>query len=335
MEIREWSLSKINAFKGCRRYFSRRYGNVPPENPEPMEFLEGLEFHRTVGEMLKGIEQNDLNIPEKYITPEWELEKKLSGEIDGYKIVGYADAFLRLSPEHVVFAEIKSYPSSREEILFQLGVYINLLVEEELNLPLATFLSITPRGVIEETYEPDQYLKYGKKVTAIIEWIEREIREFPETLERPNPGATCLKCQWRTSCPALAQNPTLKEVTENPDLLAQRILSLELELNELKEIARAVVESGGRVSTGEGGIEYTFEFYEEIEADPLQIYNYLVEHRVNPFSIPLGRTPKSILKVDTRVLRDYARKYDPDITNLISVKINKRFTRRKINEQEE
>lgn len=332
MEIKEWSLTKVKSFLGCRRYFSRRYGNVPPENPKPMEFIEGIEFHREVAEILNGRAENTIGIPEKFIKPgEWEIEKKVSGMIDDYPIVGYIDAFLRLSPSYIIMAEIKSYPSGREEILFQLGIYVNLLVEEELNLPLVTFLSITPQRFIEETVEPNEYLKYGRKLTSMIEWIEREIREFPETLERPNPGATCLKCQWRYSCPALQSNPTLKEVTENPDLLAQRILSLELELNELKEIARAVVESGGKVSTGD--FEYTFDFIESIEADPLQIYNYLIDHKVNPFSIPLGRTPKSILHIDSKVLREYAKKIDPDILNLVEVKVSKRFTRKKIEQE--
>jgi CRISPR/Cas system-associated exonuclease Cas4 (RecB family) len=328
----EWSLTKIKSFLGCRRYFSRRYGNVPPENPEPLVFFEGIEFHAKVQSILKGEDQNDIGLPEKLIGLPWEFEKRFNANIDGYDFVGVVDAFYQPSEGHVFIAEIKSYPSDREDIYFQLSIYANLMAEQSLQLPLATFISITPNRIIEELVEPDTYLKYGRRLVRIVEWIEREMQEYPESMEKPNPGAMCTKCQWRASCPALRNNPTVEEVTRNPELLAQRLLSLELELNDLKEIARAIVESGGQVKTGE--FKWDYDFIEELEVDPLQVYNYLIEKNINPFAVPIGRMPKSMLKVDSRVFKDFARKIDPDISNLAEIKVSKRFGRKKVENEE-
>jgi len=332
--MEKWSITKTRAYESCKRYFAAKYiQKLPPENPEPSFFQAGRDFHLLVQSIMMGEEENVLNIPEKFIGLNWRFEERIEGDIlEGLLIVGVLDAIVELSSEHVAIAEFKSYPASKEEILTQLGVYATILsLEWQKKPPMVTFLSITPARTLEQVFEPDEYVSYGARFIRKVESIIKEIEEHPEQLGKPNPGGACLSCQWRRSCPAMQSNHDLEAFTQNPELLAQKLLQLELELQELKEIARAFVEAGAKVQTGD--ICWDYQLVEELEVDPLQVYNYLIEKNINPFFVPIGRTSKPILKVDSRVLKDFARKVDPDISNLVEIKVSKRFGRKRVDEE--
>ena len=322
----KWSVSKLRTFQNCRRQFWKKYILYdPPENAEPEVYQAGHEFHAMVKNILSLKEPNTLDIPQKYIGLPWEFEKHFSTETDGIELTGYADGFCRLSDSHVVIMEAKSFPSDPK---FQLGVYSYMFSEQEAELPLITFLSITPTGTIESVYESsEEYLKYGVRFLSLVKKAEEEIKNFP--MDVPNPGSACVFCQYRRSCPSLIANPDVEEYTRNPESLAKRLLYLETELAELKEIAKGFVEEGIPVAVGDS--EWTYEYVEELDVPPKPLYEYLKSHGIDPFEIeiPRAKLKKSILKVDSRVFREFARKVDPDIANIAMVHVSKRFTRKK------
>lgn len=321
----KWSVSKLKTYQNCRRQFNKKYILYdPPENAEPEVYQAGHEFHAMVKNILSLKEPNTLDIPQKYIGLPWEFEKHFSTETDGIKLTGYADGFCRLSDSHVVIMEAKSFPSDPK---FQLGVYSYMFSEQEAELPLITFLSITPTGTIENVYEPEEYLKYGVRFLALVKKAEEEIQNFP--MDVPNPGSACFFCQYRRSCPSLIANPDVEEYTRNPESLAKRLLHLETELAELKEIAKGFVEEGIHVAVGDS--EWTYEYVEELDVPPKPLYEYLKSHAIDPFEIeiPRAKLKKSILKVDSRVFREFAKKVDPDIANMAMAQVSKRFVRKK------
>jgi hypothetical protein len=70
---------------------------------------------------------------------------------------------------------------------------------------------------------------------------------------------------------------------------------------------------------------------------PLPLYEYLKSYGIDPFEIeiPRAKSKKSILKVDSRVFREFAKKVDPDIANMALVQVSKHFIRKKREVQNE
>jgi CRISPR/Cas system-associated exonuclease Cas4 (RecB family) len=324
-EVEMWSITKIKTYTTCKRLFLKRYiEKAAPENPEPVSFIEGRDFHIRAQNILKGIEPNDLGIPDDLLQLEWQYEVKLEAEVEGTQIVGYVDAIARIDEGHVAIAEFKNYPTDPKE---QLGVYSFLFSEQNAELPVVEFVSITPTFYTQRCYTPDEYLRYGARLLTTIKQIEKEMAEFP--LDIPNPGSGCLYCQYRKSCPALQVNSDMELFTRDPQSLARRLLALETEIADLKEIARAFTEAGAEVSTGD--VIWDYEFYEELEVNPSELFKYLASKGINPFElqIPKAKGNKSIFRVDTRIFKEYARKVDAEVSNMASVSIQKRFTRKK------
>ncbi len=352
-----WSFSKIKAFENCQRMFIKKYiEKAAVENEESEILKDGAKFH----------EESEL-FYEQGIKPkrmsDW-VADKLRAVFSEIKAGGYEvykeqmfyltdDMRVVTSPvgEEVWFmgvADLVSY-NDEELVVIEYKSGRREVSEEQVILYAMAFyngqerirgFTVTPFDFIEVRLDPNEVIDMVLKIKKRIDKIERELNIINEWGEiKANPGSSCLFCQWRESCPALKVRADIKEIVDKGEVnkLADMILGLELKLEELKGLAKSIVEMRGEhISTSDGTYGYGFKLSENIIVDPLEVVRLCKDKGINPFEVmvPGAKKPKSLLKVDTQALRIVEQKLNLGLGDLLEVKVVPRFEGFKIKEGE-
>lgn len=356
-----WSFTKINLYKDCPRQFYKRYIKKDPvENGVPDLYRGGLEFHE-----LMAIFYTDGVVPEEldlYVVQKLKelynranVIKENGGDVRIEEVFYLNERMERIDEEDIDF---KAEVDKEGNRIWFMGVpdlvtlNDNILivieykhgwrwqVEEEQILTYMypyysgqeTLIGITatPKNYLYKEFQDDDIFDNMRRIYRRVETIERDIEKRKKMREgfKPNPGSACLTCQYRESCKGLKQNKQIREYLDNPEGLAEAIMGLELKLKELKEIGKEVARrTMAPLLTKDKRYAYNFWLTEKIEGDEFEIFDYVVKKGLNPFNIqaPGWRKPKSLFKLDGRVLKQVDRKLKLDLANLVEVKVEPRF----------
>jgi hypothetical protein len=178
-------------------------------------------------------------------------------------------------------------------------------------------ITLTPSNYYESEFTIDEIVMNMTKFYEAINQIENTpIEKLTAKI-----GSHCVVCPYRMQCEEF-QN-TLMAKLENTNIV-DRIITLEIELKELKAIAKEKAKETGEIISSNGQ-KYGFKPIFEIKTNPQELFATLVRKGYDPFSVDVGKKkPKivSIFKVDSDSIKSLLRKnYDEDIERLISYDI--------------
>lgn len=123
---------------------------------------------------------------------------------------GYADFLMRvpgassLGDYHYELADTKLARSNRAKFMVQLGVYADLLVEEQGRLPERLHVVLGPKG--SKVSDKDENKEF-RRTADIIHYVRAARARFLQFVQAPPqtqavPGPACGQCGWREHCNA-------------------------------------------------------------------------------------------------------------------------------------
>jgi hypothetical protein len=311
-------------------YAFRYIQNAPESNLLPEYIEEGIEAHQIIQDMF-------INkvIPEDFFDPYVEEKvKQLINKLDGFHIeiekqfyldknlektsdpsnafiTGKIDV-LATSDDTVYVIEFKNgfrEMHEHKQILLYLFPYLDY--QKKIGITL------TPKNYYESEFTNEEIIINMTKFYDTINQIENTP---PEKLTAKI-GSHCAVCPFRLQCEEF-QN-TLMAKLENTNIV-DRIIALEIELKELKAIAKEKAKETGEIESTNGQ-KYGFKPVFEIKTNPQELFATLVRKGYDPFNVDVGKKKSkivSIFKVDSDAIKSLLRKnYDEDIERLISYDI--------------
>ncbi len=316
------SYSSINRFKQCRRWFYKKHIELaPPEFPKGHIYQKGIDFHsnmelalsfgvtpdfksqetidkwKEVMSLISGlvlfIEQsfyldNNMELHHDYTPDAW--------------FTGKADVIAYTPSEELYIIEFKNSFENEEEVYNQLITYASAYYINQKNFKAFIF---TPFKCYERELKLEEILLKRKELQEIRQNITKFLNSPSKDLS-PTAGSHCFFCEYINSCPAY-QSLAYKD-SFDPETLPKRLLQLENELTNLRNLAKFMIESGYKVQ--HNNVSYLLELVENIEVSPSQVIKVLKEKGIDPF----GEDIISVFSVNIEALKKIALKYGIDFS---------------------
>lgn len=326
-----YSITKVNTFKQCRKMFAFRYIQKAPESNLLPEYIEeGIEAHQLIQKMFIS-----KIIPENFFDPYVEEKvKQLIDRLNGFHIEIEKQFYLDKNLENVsdpsnafITGKIDVVATNDDTVCvieFKNG-FREMHEHKQILLYLFPYLdyqkkigiTLTPKNYYESEFTNEEIIMNMTKFYDTINQIENTP---PEKLTAKI-GSHCAVCPFRLQCEEF-QN-TLMAKLENTNIV-DRIITLEIELKELKAIAKEKAKETGEIESSNGQ-KYGFKPVFEIKTNPQELFATLVKKGYDPFNVDVGKKKSkivSIFRVDSDAIKSLLRKnYDEDIERLISYDI--------------
>jgi len=330
-----YSLTKINTFNTCKKQYAFRYIlNAPVSNLLPEYIEEGIEAHEIIQKMFV---ENE--IPEGFFEPYVEENvRKLLERLSNFKIIETEKQFYltrnlevtEKPDEAFITGKIDVFTANDDTVYvieFKNG-FRETHEHKQILLYLFPFLeyqkkigiTLTPKNYYESEFTNDEIIRNMTKFYDMIEQIENTpIEKLTAKI-----GSHCAVCPFRLQCEEF-QNTLMAKLEKENVNIADRIIALEIELKELKAIAKEKAKETGEIisSTGE---KYGFKPIYEIKTDLPTLFATLVRKGYDPFGVDVGnKKPKivPVFKVNSDAIKQLLRKnYDDEIAGLINYEIS-------------
>jgi len=313
--MEKWSFSKIDATKGCRIAFEKKYiQNAPPDTEVP-EFVEAHKIHENIQQdfLKKQIEYPALT---PYLNNSIFVEKKYSHyfQQEDIEFIAFADVVMETEVSRVIIDIKCRYNSGiNERDKLQLLVYSALANEER---PTAQ----TKIGILApyNLYSPISLVEINP---PSVDFILSEIEKAKRRIQRMQiKTSECEYCEYRKGC------EYGKTETDETDLqaVAEKYLYLKAQIERYEEMLRKHAEiTGKKIKVGDKELGFFERFYTKVN-----VSEFLTLCKDN--KIPFLNS----IKIDTAKAKYLAKKYDI-LTSAMEKEIKYVFGTKKIEEKEE
>ena len=314
--MENWSFSKIEATKGCRILYEKKYiQKLPPDTTVP-EYEEAKKIHEEIQtNFIK--RQVDYPILNPYMSNIIAVEKAYRHYFKEQDIefVAYADVVLETEVSRVILDIKCRYNSNiNERDRLQLLTYLALANQERpvaqnkigIIVPYNQFMPVT----LIDIEEPPP-------VDLILEEIEKAKRRIPRMTVKTS---ECAYCEYKRSC-----DYGLKEIDSNDmQAIAEKYLYLKAQTDLYEEILRKHIElTNQKIRVGDKEIGFFERAYTKVDVPE---FIMLCQDNDIPYL--------NVVKIDTVKAKQLAKKYDI-LTQAIDKEIRYVFATKKIEEEEE
>jgi len=310
--MERWSFSKIEATRGCKIAYEKRYIQNLPVDTEVPEYTEAKRVHEeTQTKFLK----RQINHLEPYLKPYLDgnvyVEKayKHYFESDDIEYTAYADVVLE-SKDNRVILDIKCRYNSNvnERDRLQLLTYLALANQEKPVAQskigiLATYNQFMPVTLID--IEPPS-------IDFVLEEIEKAKRRIPRMSVKTS---DCAYCEYKRSC-----DYGLKEIdNHNIQAIAEKYLYFKAQVDLYEEMLRKHVElTNEKIEVGDKEIGYFEKIYTTINVPEFIM-----------LCKDIDISYIDAIKIDTFKAKQLAKRYDI-LTQAIGKEIKYVFATKKI-----
>jgi CRISPR/Cas system-associated exonuclease Cas4 (RecB family) len=304
--MEHWSHSKIEATKGCKLAFEKRYIEQAPADTEIPEFESAKEIHEKIQQDFMDGKANYEALNEYLKGAEIETEKEYRLTIDDYEFIGFADLVIE-RPDLRVIIDIKCRYSSdiNEKDALQLNAYATMANLESRKPTLvgilATFNNYQPISLVEVSTDLD--------IRAEIEKAKKRIKRMQVKT------SSCDMCEYRGAC-EMGQ----KCVNElNIDEIAEKYLYIEALSKKYEAMLKKHLElTGDHIVIGDKKIG----FFERVNLiiDPVEFITLCQQEGIDYIEA---------LKIDTIKAKKLA-KQNEKISQVVGQKISFSFGTKKV-----
>ena len=255
--MERWSFSKIEATRGCKLAFEKRYIQELPPDTEVPEYTEAKKIHEEIQTNFIR-KQIDYPILIPYLTSTIEVEKAYRHyfEEQDIEFVAYADVVLETEISRVILDIKCRYNSNiNERDNLQLLMYLALANQER---PVAQ----NKIGIIlpYNHFIPVVLLDAQPLSTDfILEEIEKAKRRIPRMTVKTS---ECAYCEYKRSC-----DYGLKEIDNNDmQAIAEKYLYLKAQVDLYEEMLRRHVElTNEKIRVGDKEIGFFERAYTKVD----------------------------------------------------------------------
>lgn len=313
--MERWSFSKIEATRGCKLAFEKRYiQNLPPDT-EVLEFKEAVKVHEDIQE--KFIKREfDYPILNPYIESNIAVEKeyKLFFEGEDIEFIACADIVLETEISRIILDIKTRYDSSiKERDKLQLMTYLALadierpVAQNKVGIiaPYNQFMPVTLMDMEPPSFE------------FILEEIRKAKRRIPKMSVRTS---DCAYCGYKRSC-----KYGLKAIDDGDiQAVAEKYLYLKAQVDMLEEILKKHTEfTSQKIRVGDKEIGFFERVITKINAPEFIL---LCEENNIPYF--------NVVKIDTTKAKQLAKKNDI-LSQAFEKEIKYVFATKKIEEDKE
>ena len=312
--MERWSFSKIEATRGCRIAFEKRYIQELPPDTEVPEYIEAKKIHEEIqANFIK--RKVEYPILEPYLKSTVAVEKAYRHyfEEQDIEFIAYADVVLETEVSRLILDIKCRYNSNiNERDRLQLLTYLALANQERpvaqnkvgIIAPYNQFMPVTLTDI--EELPP---------VDFILEEIEKAKRRIPRMTVKTS---ECAYCEYKRSC-----DYGLKEIDNNDmQAIAEKYLYLKAQVDLYEAMLRRHVElTNQKIKVGDKEIGFFERAYTKVDVPE---FIMLCQDNDIPYL--------NAVKIDTVKAKQLARKYDI-LTQAMDKEIKYVFATKKIEEE--
>jgi len=311
--MERWSFSKIEATRGCKIAFEKRYIQELPPDTEVPEYEEAKKIHEEIQtNFIK--RQVDYPMLEPYLKSTVEVEKAYRHyfEEQDIEFVAYADVVLETEVSRVILDIKCRYNSNiNERDRLQLLTYLALANQERPVAQnkagiIAPYNQFVPVTLIDVEPPP---------VDFILEEIEKAKKRISRMTVKTS---ECAYCEYKRSC-----DYGLKEIDNNDmQAIAEKYLYLKAQVDLYEAMLRRHVElTNQKIKVGDKEIGFFERAYTKVDVPE---FIMLCQDNDIPYL--------NAVKIDTVKAKQLARKYDI-LTQAMDKEIKYVFATKKIEEE--
>jgi CRISPR/Cas system-associated exonuclease Cas4 (RecB family) len=311
--MENWSFSKIEATRGCKIAFEKRYINELPPDTEVPEYTEAKKIHEEIQAKFIKKQVDDYPMLKPYASNIIAVEKVYRHYFKEQDIefVAYADVVLETEVTRVILDIKCRYNSNiNERDKLQLLIYLALANQERpvaqnkagIIVPYNQFMPVT---LIDIEPPPIDFL---------LDEIEKAKRRIPRMTVKTS---ECAYCEYKRSC-----DYGLKEIDNNDmQAIAEKYLYLKAQVDLYEEILRKHIElTNQKIRVGDKEIGFFERAYTKVDVPE---FIMLCQDNDVPYL--------DAVKIDTVKAKQLAKKYDI-LTQAMDKEIKYVFTTKKIGE---
>lgn len=311
--MERWSFSKIEATKGCKIAFEKRYIQELPPDTEVPEFVEAKAMHEHIEEKFLNSEAYEYFNLVKYALGNAYVEKeyKYFFKEEDIEFIAYPDVVLEVGDYRLIL-DIKCRYDNKinERDKLQLLIYSALARQDN---PV----SYNSVGIIAayNRYEPVKTIEIEPpELGFILTEIERAKRRIPRMTVKTS---ECSFCEYKKSCEYGSE--IIDE--SNIQAVAEKYLYLKAQLEMYEEMLRKHAEmTDKKIRVGDKELGFFERVYTKVEVPE---FIMLCEDNKIPYI--------EAIKIDTVKAKQLARKYEI-LTQAIGKDVKYVFTAKKIEE---
>jgi len=314
--MEKWSFSKIEATRGCKLAFEKRYIQELPPDTTVLEYEEAKKIHEEIQTnfIKRQVDYPMLNPYTSNIIAVEKVYRHYFKEQD-IEFVAYADVVLETEVSRVILDIKCRYNSNiNEKDKLQLLIYVALANQERpvaqnkvgIIVPYNQFMPVT----LIDIEEPPP-------VDFILEEVEKAKRRIPRMTVKTS---ECAYCEYKRSCDYGA-----KEIDNNDmQAIAEKYLYLKAQVDLYEEILRKHIElTNQRIKVGDKEIGFFERAYTKVDVPE---FIMLCQDNDIPYI--------DAVKIDTVKAKQLAKKHDI-LTQAIGKEIKYVFATKKIEEDKE
>ncbi len=312
--MERWSFSKIEATKGCKIAFEKRYIQELPPDTEVPEFVDAKAMHEKIEEKFlnKQIDEYNIFAPTVYYNVYAEKEYKHFFEEEEIEFIAYPDIILERDDFRLIL-DIKCRYDNKinERDKLQLLIYSALANKE--NPVKDNKIGIL---AVYNHYEPINavYIEPAG-LDFILTEIEKAKRRIPRMTVKTS---ECSFCEYKKSCEYGSE--TIDE--SNIQSVAEKYLYLKSQLEMYEEMLRKHAEmTDKKIRVGDKELGFFERVYTKVEVPE---FIMLCEDNKIPYI--------DTIKIDTVKAKQLARKYEI-LTQAIGKDVKYVFTAKKVEEE--
>jgi CRISPR/Cas system-associated exonuclease Cas4 (RecB family) len=311
--MEKWSFSKIEATRGCKIAFEKRYINELPPDTEVPEYTEAKKIHEEIQAKFIKKQVDDYPMLKPYASNIIAVEKVYRHYFKEQDIefVAYADVVLETEVTRVILDIKCRYNSNiNERDKLQLLIYLALANQERpvaqnkagIIVPYNQFMPVT---LIDIEPPPIDFL---------LDEIEKAKRRIPRMTVKTS---ECAYCEYKRSC-----DYGEKEIDNNDmQAIAEKYLYLKSQVDLYEEILRKHIElTNQKIRVGDKEIGFFERAYTKVDVPE---FIMLCQDNDVPYL--------DAVKIDTVKAKQLAKKYDI-LTQAMDKEIKYVFTTKKIGE---
>jgi len=311
--MEKWSFSKIEATRGCKIAFEKRYINELPPDTEVPEYTEAKKIHEEIQAKFIKKQVDDYPMLKPYASNIIAVEKVYRHYFKEQDIefVAYADVVLETEVTRVILDIKCRYNSNiNEKDRLQLLTYLALANQERpvaqnkagIIVPYNQFMPVT---LIDIEPPPIDFL---------LDEIEKAKRRIPRMTVKTS---ECAYCEYKRSC-----DYGEKEIDNNDmQAIAEKYLYLKSQVDLYEEILRKHIElTNQKIRVGDKEIGFFERAYTKVDVPE---FIMLCQDNDVPYL--------DAVKIDTVKAKQLAKKYDI-LTQAMDKEIKYVFTTKKIGE---
>jgi len=306
--MERWSFSKIEATKGCKIAYEKRYiQGLPPDTEVPM-FTEAKETHEKIqGKFLKREIDHPLIVP--YLEGSVYTEKEYKYFFEDMEFVAYADVVLETETDRLIL-DIKSRYNAdiTDRDGLQLLTYLalanaeNPMAQNKVGV-YAAYNNFSPVTIADIEPPP---------LSFIVDEIEKAKKRIPRMTVKTS---ECASCEYRKNC-----EYGLKMENDNSlAAIAEKYLYLKAQVDMYEEMLKKHAETTGeKIRVGDKEIGFFERVYTIIDTTS---FITLCENNNIPYI--------DAVKIDVTKAKQRAKKYDV-LTQAFDKEVKYVFTTKKI-----